>query len=805
MIRSYINIAWRNLSKNKMYGIINIGGLAVGMSVAILIGLWVYDEVTYNHTHKNYQQIAQVYKRYTQPSDQKILSSVPLPLTLARVLEEKYSHVFQGVVVVWWEADYDLRVGETNFTRKGQFVEDGLIDMFSLNMLKGSNESLRNQRAMIISESTANAIFGDKDPINQTLKLNNNIEAIVTGVYEDVAHNSILGSIKFFANFENLKASIPRMKQNETNWDNNAHRIYVQTDDNVSIEEASVAIRELYLKDVPPDYVQLAKKYQMSVELFPMKDWYLYSEFKDGYPSAGRATFVLLFAVVGVFVLLLACINFINLSTARSEKRAKEVGVRKTMGSMKSQLINQFLGESFLVVFVSFAIALLLVALALAPFNALAEKSIKLPYTSIYFWVSSIAFLIITSFLAGLYPAFYLSSFQPVKVLKGTIRLGRYSSLPRKILVVTQVTVSVVLIIGTIIVYQQIQYAQDRPVGYEREGLIDLTISDPEFEQNRLVMRDELIRSGVATDVGFSSSPVTTIWDNLVGFTWKGKNPEAESNFTFTGISKSYGKTIQWKILEGRDFSEEHGTDVDAVIINKAAAQYMGLENPVGEFITSQWNKRNRLIIGVVDDVVAMSPYEPVSPGLYWLVDDMDGVLSQMQIRLNPNLTVNEALSKIESVQSKVAPSSVFAYRFVDEEYGAKFKAEQRIGKLASLFAVLAIFISCLGLFGLSSFVAEQKTKEIGVRKVIGASIYNIWSLLSKEFVVLVLLSFVIAAPIAYYYLQRWLLTYNYHTEISPMVFVYSGIGVMVITLLTVSFQSVRAALANPVKSLRSE
>jgi ABC-type antimicrobial peptide transport system permease subunit len=231
----------------------------------------------------------------------------------------------------------------------------------------------------------------------------------------------------------------------------------------------------------------------------------------------------------------------------------------------------------------------------------------------------------------------------------------------------------------------------------------------------------------------------------------------------------------------------------------------MGLENPVGEFITSQWNKRNRLIIGVVDDVVAMSPYEPVSPGLYWLVEDMDGVLSQMQVRLNPRMTVNEALSKIESIQSKIAPSSVFAYRFVDEDYGAKFKAEQRIGKLASLFAVLAIFISCLGLFGLSSFVAEQKTKEIGVRKVIGASIYNIWSLLSKEFVVLVLISFVIAAPIAYYYLQRWLLTYNYHTEISPMVFVYSGIGVMVITLLTVSFQSVRAAVANPVKSLRSE
>ena len=805
MIRSYINIAWRSLSKNKMYSLINIGGLAVGMAVAILIGLWVYDEVSYNRSHKNYEHIAQVYKRFTQPLDQRILSSTTLPQTVATVFREKYGHIFQRVVVVWWEADYDLRVGETNFTRKGQYVEDGLIDMFSLNMLKGDHKSLRDQRAMIISESTARAIFGEKDPINQIIKLNNSIEAIVTGVYEDVAHNSIFGSIEFFANFENLKAHIPRMKENETKWDNNAHRIYVQTADNVSIDQASAAVRDLYLNDAPPDHAQSAKKYQTSVELFPMEDWYLYSEFKNGYPSAGRITFVFLFAVVGVFVLLLACINFMNLSTARSEKRAKEVGVRKTMGSMKSQLVNQFLSESFVVVFISFVIALLLVALSIAPFNELAEKSIKLPYANIYFWALSFAFLAITSFLSGLYPAFYLSSFQPVKVLKGTIRFGKYSSLPRKMLVVTQVTVSVILIIGTIIVYQQIQYAQNRPVGYERHGLIDIPISDPEFQQKKLVMRDELISSGLATDVGFSSSPVTTIWDNLGGFTWKGKNPEAESSFTFTGISEDYGKTIQWKVLQGRDFSKEHGTDADAIIINKAAAKYMGLENPIGEYITWEWNLRRRLIIGVVDDVVAMSPYEPVAPGFYWLEMESSPLIGQMQVRLNPNMTVSEALSKIESLQSKLAPSSVFAYRFVDEEFGAKFKAEQRIGKLASLFAVLAIFISCLGLFGLSSFVAEQKTKEIGVRKVVGASIYNIWSLLSKEFVLLVLISFVIAAPIAYYYLQQWLLTYNYHTEINPMVFVYSALGVMVITLVTVSFQSVRAALANPVKSLRSE
>jgi ABC-type antimicrobial peptide transport system permease subunit len=804
MIRSYLNIAWRNISKNKMYSFINIGGLAVGMAVAMLIGLWVYDDVNYNHSHDNYPHIAQVYKRFTTPADQKVLHSTTLAQPVATTLADKYSHLFKNVVVVWWETDYTIGVGERNFNKMGQFVEDGFIEMFSLKMLKGDNNSLHDQQAIIISESTARALFGEKDPINQTLKLHNRIDVIVKGVYEDVANNSIFGAIDFFGNFENLKANNPRMKANETNWDNNAHRIYAQTQDNVNIERASEAIHNLYQNDAPGDEAQTAKKYNTSVELFPMKDWYLYSEFKEGYPVTGRITFVILFSVVGVFVLLLACINFMNLSTARSEKRAKEVGVRKTMGSMKSQLVNQFLSESFLVVLVSFVVALGIVLLSLSPFNELAEKKIQLPFTNIYFWLLSAAFLLITSFLSGLYPAFYLSSFQPVKVLKGTIRLGKYSSLPRKVLVVTQVTVSVVLIIGTVIVYQQIQYAQNRPVGYDREGLIRIPLSDPEFKMND-AMKEEMLRSGVAVDAALSSSPVTTIWDNLGGFTWKGKNPEAESSFSFTAVTEDYGKTIQWKILQGRDFSKQFATDVDAVIINKAAAKYMGLENPVGEYITWQWNQRSRLIIGVVEDVIAMSPYEPVSPGLYWLENDRSDVMSQMQVRLNPHMSVKEALSKIESIQSRLVPAAVFTYSFVDEDYGVKFNAEQRVGKLASLFAVLAIFISCLGLFGLSSFVAEQKTKEIGVRKVVGASIYNIWSLLSKEFVMLVLIAFVIAVPVAYYYLNRWLLTYNYHTDVRPVVFVYSGLGVLAITLVTVSFQSIKAAIANPIKSLRSE
>ena len=805
MIQNYLKIAWRNLLRNKMYGLINIGGLAVGMAVAMLIGLWVYDEVSYNRSHKNYERIAEVYRRNTEPLEQKTYSSNGLPQPVAKVLTEKYGHLFKHVSLVWWPTNYNLRVGENNFSKTGQFIDKGVIDMFSLKMLRGSTESLNDPQAIIISESMAKELFGDKDPINQFVKLNTSLDVTVTGVYADVAPNSIFGYTQFFLNFEGIKAYNEIFKTNENNWGHNSYRIFVQTADNVNIEQANAAIADLYLKDSPDDVAQYSKKYKTNVWLHPMKDWYLYSEFKDGYPTAGRVTFVWLFAIVGVFVLLLACINFMNLSTARNEKRAKEVGIRKAIGSMKSQLVKQFLSESFLVVFLAFGITLLLVSLSLSPFNALADKSIKLPFANIYFWLSSIAFLMVTSFLAGLYPAFYLSSFQPVKVLKGTLRLGRYAALPRKILVVTQVTVSVVLIIGTIVVYQQIQYAQNRPVGYDREGLIRIPIHASDFNKNKLVMKDQLLNSGVANDVAFSSSPVTAIWDNWGGFTWKGKNPEAESDFTVTWVNEEYGKTIQWKVLQGRDFSRDFGTDTDAVIINKSAAKYLGLENPIGEFITRKSGEQPRQIIGVVDDVVAGSPYEPVRAGFYWLDKNDQDNLGQMLIKLNPGMSASAALSKIESIQNKLVPTSPFEYSFVDEEYGNKFKAEQRIGKLAALFATLAIFISCLGLFGLASFVAEQKTKEIGVRKVIGASIFNIWSLLSKEFIVLVLISFVIAIPVAYYYLHRWLLTYNYHTDINPLVFVYAGGGALVITLITVSFHSVKAAIANPVKSLRSE
>ncbi|HAO48517.1 MAG TPA: ABC transporter permease [Runella sp.] len=804
MIRNYFKIAFRNLLKHKGYSFINIFGLATGMAVAMLIGLWVWDELSYNKSYKNYDRIAQVYNHVTEPLDQKQVEGSSQPQPMAKVLREKYGHIFKHVLLVQWEGETTLGVGNENHIRKGQFFENGVIDMFSLKMLKGSKESLNDPQGLIISASTAMSIFGDKDPIGEAIKLDNKFYCKVSGVYEDAPQNSTLGGIHFIGNFEHLRSNENWIKRNEDRWDSNAQRIFVQTADKVTMAQANAAVKDFYLKDAPDRFKEPAKKYKAILYLNPMKNWYLYSEFKDGYPATGRITFVWLFNIVGVFVLLLACINFMNLSTARSEKRAKEVGIRKAVGSVKSQLVNQFLGESFLVVGLAFIVMLGIVGASIGWFNELADKKINIPFTNPYFLGISFAFLTITALLSGFYPAFYLSSFEPVKVLKGTIRLGKYASLPRKVLVVVQFTVSVVLIIGTIVVYQQIQYAQNRPVGYDRSSLVRISMDDPNFENSKLVMKDHLLRNGVAANVAFSNMPVTSIWDNWGGFDWKGKNPDAESSFSVTQLDEEFGNTIQWKVKQGRNFSKEFGMDTAAVIINESAAKYLALKNPIGEYITSTDGKRRWQIIGVIEDLVAESPYEPVKKGLY-IFQRNTRSLGQMQIKISPNLPMSEALAKIEAIQKKFVPSASFRYFFVDEEYSKKFTSEQRIGKLALLFAILAITISCLGLFGLASFIAEQRTKEIGIRKVLGASITNLWGLLSKEFVLLVVISLFIASPVAYYFMNNWIQKYSYHTAISWWIFVAAGAGALIITLLTVSFQAIKAALVNPVKSLKSE
>ena len=516
---------------------------------------------------------------------------------------------------------------------------------------------------------------------------------------------------------------------------------------------------------------------------------------------------VWLVTIIGIFVLLLACINFMNLSTARSEKRAKEIGIRKTIGSMRKQLVYQFFSESFLVVIFSFGLSCLLVSIFLPWFNDLSAKEMKLPWNNFYFWLLSIGFIFFTGLVAGSYPALYLSSFKPVKVLKGTFRAGRLAAIPRKILVVLQFTVSVALIISTIVVYRQIQFAKNRPIGYDQKRLVMLDMRSNDFYGKYDLIRTELLNTGVVSNMSESMGKVTEVVSGNNGFDWQGRNPNKEESFGTLAVTHEHGKTVGWQFIAGRDFSRAFANDSSGVVINESAAKYMELQNPVGETITWKWNDNKPkpyTILGVIKDMVMESPYEPVEPTMFF-IKPLNGGVSCINMRVTPDVAMSTALSKIEAVFKKLVPSVPFDYQFVDEDYALKFAAEERIGKLAGFFTILAVFISCLGLFGLASFVAGQRTKEVGIRKVLGASVFRIWRLLSNEFVILVIISLLIAVPIAYYFMHRWLQDYQYRATLSWWIFAGAGAAALIITVLTVSFQAIKAAVANPVESLKTE
>jgi putative ABC transport system permease protein len=542
-----------------------------------------------------------------------------------------------------------------------------------------------------------------------------------------------------------------------------------------------------------------------AVFIHPMSKWKLYSRFDEGVNTGGFIKYVRLFGILGLLVLVIACINFMNLSTARSEKRAKEVGIRKAVGSVREQLIGQFLSESLLISFFAFFFALLLVSLVLPFFNTLTEKEMSLQLSNPLFWTIMIVFTIITGLLAGSYPAFYLSAFNPVRVLKGSLHVGKSGSLPRKVLVVVQFSCSVILMIGTIIIYQQVSYGKDRPVGFNTQGLISITWTE-DIDKHYESLRNELIASGAATSITKSNSAPTDIWSNNGGWEWKGSRPD-DKGVIFSTIATSYDyvKTMGIKLMAGRDFSEQYASDSVGVILNESAVKRMSLgkksvADAVGESV--KWNGQAMQVVGVVPDMQMQSPFRQIAPLTIIFNKTWVNILV---VRMNPDLSASEAIKKMKPIFEKYNPGFPFDYKFADEQYAKKFNYEELVGKLVAVVAILAIFISCLGLFGLASFMAEQRTKEIGVRKVLGASVMNLWQLLSKDFVMLVLIACGIAIPIAYYAMNEWLKDYEYKINIGVGVFALVVVLAIVITLLTVSYQAIRAALANPVKSLRTE
>ncbi len=794
MIKNYFKIAWRNLIKSKGYSAINIGGLAVGMAVAMLIGLWVYNELTFNKYHGNYDRIAQVMQHANFNGE--VGTQTANPALMGPELRAKYGSNFKYVVQASWEGGHLLSIGNKHISKDGIFFEPEAPDMLTLKMLKGTRAGLKDPYSIMLSASAAESVFGKEDPINKTIKLDRNLDVKVTGVYEDLPDNTSFSGVKIMMPWELWMIQNPWAKQMNEPWGSNFSQTFVQIADNADMKKVSAKIKNTKLDNVGKEEA----KYKWVVFLHPMSKWNLYSQFKGGINTGGNIQYVWLFGMIGIFVLLLACINFMNLATARSEKRAKEVGIRKTVGSLRWQIIKQFFAESYLVVLLSFVLSLILVVLLLPLFNEIAGKKIEMPWGHPLFWISSFLFTLVTGLLSGSYPALYLSSFQPLKVLKGTFRVGKFASVPRKVLVVTQFTVSVMLIIGTIIVYQQIQYAKNRPIGYSKNGLINLSF-EKEVKEHFEAIRNELKNSGAIEEMTAAQSPLTGVWNTNGGFDWEGKDPNLSVDFPNNNVTYEFGKTVRWQLKEGRDFSRDFATDSLAFIINESAAKFLGFKDPVGKML--KWNDQPFRIIGVIKDVMQESPFYPVRPSIYH-TNSFDYMFNLI-MRLNPKRNVSQSLSKIESVLKKYTPDVPFNYKFVDEEFGNKFAEQERIGKLASYFAILAIFISCLGLFGMASFVAEQRTKEIGIRKVLGASVVNLWQLLSKEFVLLVIFSCIIAAPIAWYYLDNWLSNYDYRIKISWTVFVLAAVVALLITIVTVSFQAIKAALANPTKSLRTE
>jgi putative ABC transport system permease protein len=790
MFKSYLKLAWRNLLKSKMYSGLNIVGLATGMAVALIIGLWVWDELSFDKYHRQRDRIAQVMVNATV--NNKIFSGSTVSIPMGIALHENFSGDFKYVSLATHPGAHIIALGDKKLSQTGRWVEEAFPIMFTLRMLSGQPDGLKDPSSVLIAESVAKSLFNNEDPVGKMVRIDNKMEMKVAGVYEDLPHNTSNREVKILLPWlRYVNDTESWIKKSQTEWENHMCNLFVQLQNNADINKVNDKI-----KSVPTPYIKFAKE---ELLLHPMDKWHLYGEFDHGRSEGGLIQMVWLFATIGVFVLLLACINFMNLSTARSEKRSREVGIRKTIGSLRSQLIVQFLSESLTLASLALVLAIIMVQLSLPLFNSIADKSMSIPWSNPVFWLAVLIFTFFTGLVSGSYPAFYLSGFQPVKVLKGTFKAGRAATLPRKVLVVIQFAVSVTLIIGTFIVYEQIQHARNRPVGYTREGLITVDMNTPDFSGHFDAIRNDLLQTGAVSDMALSNSAPTTVWSNNV-VDWKGKDPNLTVSMGTIAVSHDFGNTVGWTMKEGRDFSRNFPTDTFAFILNESAVKITGFKNPVGQ--TIRWLDRDHVIIGVVKDMVMESPYEPIRPTIFHLNPYWSKLIT---VRIRPGIPVQDGLAKIEPVFKRYNPGSPFVYKFTDEEYARKFSDEKRIGNLTTIFAILAVFISCLGLFGLASFVAEQRTKEIGIRKVLGASVFNVWRMLSKDFVSLVLISCAFAVPIAWYLLNEWLQKYEYRITIPWWIFTTASLGALLVTIITVTYQAIRAAVINPIKSLKSE
>ncbi len=788
MFKNYITVAFRSLKNNLGFTFINIAGLAIGMAATVLIALWVNNEIGYDRFHKNVNQIYVAYNRSLFEGEIRTWRSTPSPLGPA--LKQEFPEVKYAVRVDYNEkhlADYQGKKLQAD----GYNADPDFLKMFSFPLLSGNiNTCLAGNDHLIVTETFARKMFGTADAVGKVMKLDNKFDFVIGGVLKDMPANT-----RFTADFIAPWAFLKRQYgQERMYWGNNSIRTYVQLMPNTDLANFNRKISDITIRHSNHEE-------DNRVFMYPLKDYYLQGVFKNGKLEGGRIEIVRLFTVVACFILLIACINFMNLSTARGDKRAKEVGVRKAIGAVKQALVAQFLIESVIIAAIAGVLGLLLAQLSLPYFNNLIQTQLAIPYTNTVFIAAVISFILLTGLLAGCYPALYLSSFKAVSVLKGAHRKVSALITPRKVLVVTQFTFAVVMIVSTIIIRRQIQYAQDRDNGYEQASLLYVPFSG-DIDKNKQLIKSELLSSRAASAVSITSSDMITGNSNSWGVEWQGKPVGSKITFDRMATLGDFGKTMKLKFVSGRDIDpQSYPTDSTACLINESAARIMNFKNPIGQLVDYEEVKWH--IVGVFKDFVWQSPFESMSP--MFVTGPKSEWSNCINIRLNPAQSLSVSLQKAETIFKKYNPAFPFTPSFVDQEYQRKFTEQQRTGKLAGTFAILTILISCLGLFGLAAYMAASRTKEIGVRKVLGASVANVTALISKEFLKPILLSVVLATPIAWITMYHWLQNYSYRTGIEWWVFAAGGLTAIMIALLTVSYQSVKAAIANPVKSLRSE
>jgi len=788
MLRNYLLVTLRTLRKNGTYSFINISGLSIGIVCSLLIMLWVFDELSFNNFLPKTDRLYQVWVNAHFDGKVNTWNSVPQPTYEGLKTEDSN---IANTVISDWGGDHLYTVGETRINKRALYASEEFLEVFRFPLLKGdASNVLDDPKSIVITESLAKVLFGEQDPINQTIRMDNAHELKVTGVLKDIPKNS---SFQFDA-LMTWKMKIQAedwVKRSIDQWGNYSFQVYVELNDPANEEKVESVIKDLLWRKGETD---------MKREFFlhPLSRWRLHSTFENGKESGGMIDYVQMFTIIAAFVLIIACINFMNLATARSERRAREVGIRKSVGSRRHELIAQFMGESIFLAVLAFVIAILITQLILPGYNTLVDKQLFINYASPAFWLFAAGLIGFTGVVSGSYPALYLSGFQPVQVLKGKIQVGKSASLPRKVLVTLQFGFSILLIIGTIVIYWQINFVKGRDLGYDQENLITVDYT-AEVQKSYKTIKQELLATGVVASVCKSNSPITEIWsNNFLG--WPGKPDDQKVIFTTISTEYDYTKTMGIKILEGRDFSEEFKSDTAAIIVNKAAIEVMGLKDPVGQQLDLWGSKRQ--LIGIVDNVLMGSPYQPIKPMFMVLIPEW---ASSVTIRLEETKDLKASIAKVEDVFKKYNPAYPFEYTFADVEFGKKFTTINMISRLASLFASLAIFITGLGLFGLAAFMAEQRTKEIGIRKVMGASVTSLITLMSKDFSRLVIIAFLISSPIAWWLLTQFLLRYPVRVSIPWWVFPATGVIALIFATIIVSTQAYRAARANPATSLRNE